>query len=147
MVIARLLAERGGELTAIEHDADWAAWVRSQLELEDLSGVTVLHAELEPHPQSWAGAPWYSRDVVAGLPAEIDLLLVDGPPGYGDGMERSRFPALGELSDRMAADGMVLLDDADRDPEREIAERWMREHESWTFGVDAELGIALGTRR
>ena len=36
IVIGRLLAERGGKLTAVEHDPDWAALVRRQVEREHL---------------------------------------------------------------------------------------------------------------
>ena len=64
---------------------------------------------------------------------EIDLLLVDGPPGYGEGMERSRYPALPALEPRLAPGAMVVLDDASRPGEREIIERWTEL--GWRFGV------------
>jgi predicted O-methyltransferase YrrM len=147
VVIGRLLRERGGTLTTLEHDPAWAALVRSQVDREGLGDVVeVIASSLEPHPSSWAGAPWYSRDSVARLPEEIDLLLVDGPPGYGEGMSHSRYPAMDALADRVGDGGLVALDDADRTPEREIVDRWTREHPGWTFGIDAEAGLALGKR-
>ena len=147
IVIGRLLTERGGTLTTLEHDPAWAALVRSQIDREGLGGVVdVIASSLEPHPSSWSGAPWYSEESVARMPEEIDLLLVDGPPGYGDGMSHSRYPAMDALADRIGDRGMVALDDADRAPEREIVDRWTREHPGWTFGIDAETGLALGRR-
>jgi predicted O-methyltransferase YrrM len=146
-VIGRLLAERGGKLTAVEHDPAWAALVRSQVERERLGNIVeVVVSSLEPHRASWSGAPWYSRESVALLPGGINLLLVDGPPGYGDGMAHSRYPAMATLADRVAPDGLVILDDADREPEREIIERWSEEHPDWSFGIDGGIGLALGRR-
>jgi len=148
VVIGRLLAERGGTLTSLEHDPDWAAMVRSQLEREGLEAtVELLVAPLEPHTDTWDGAPWYSAESVQTLPLGIDLLLVDGPPGNGEGMAHSRYPALAALSSRLAPEALVILDDADREPEQEIVERWSQELPEWRFGVDASLGVALGSRR
>jgi len=148
VVVGRLLAERGGTLTSVEHDPDWASIVRSQIAHEGLGDIVELVSEpLEPHPDSWAGAPWYSGNAIASLPSAIDLLLVDGPPGYGEGMSHSRYPALSTIADRLAPGALVILDDADRDPEREIIERWQERQPEWSFGVDAGLGLALGSRQ
>jgi predicted O-methyltransferase YrrM len=147
IVIGRLLAQRGGKLTALEHDPDWAALVRRQVERERLQDfVDVVVSSLEPHHASWSGAPWYPLDSVALLPGGISLLLIDGPPGYGEGMTHSRYPALPALVDRLAADAVVFLDDADREPEREIIARWAEEVPGWTFGIDAASGLAVGSR-
>ena len=147
IVIGRLLAQRGGKLTAVEHDPDWARLVRGQIERERLEGVVeVIASSLEPHPASWSGAPWYSRESVALLPDGISLLLIDGPPGYGDGMAHSRYPAMAALSGRVERGGLVMLDDADREPEREIVARWAEEMPDWSFSIDGASGLAVGRR-
>lgn len=147
VVIGRLLAERGGALTTVEHDPDWAAIVSAQLEREGLErAVELLVAPLEPYPQAWDGAPWYAPDAIDSLPGAIDLLLVDGPPGYGEGMAHSRYPALPSLAGRLARGAIVILDDAGRAAERQIIERWSAEMPEWTFGIDASIGLALGSR-
>ena len=147
-MIGRLLAERGGKLTVVEHDPAWAQLVRRQVELERLGdSVEVIASSLEPHPASWSGAPWYSRESLALLPEEISLLLIDGPPGYGEGMAHSRYPALPVLADRVEQGGVVMLDDADREPEREVVARWSEEMPDWSFGIDGASGLAVGSRR
>ena len=147
IVIGRLLAQRGGKLTTVEHNDAWGTVVRSQIERERLTDVVdVVPSSLEPHSASWSGAPWYSADSVALLPGGIDLLLVDGPPGYGEDMAHSRYPAMSALAHRMAPNGLVMLDDADREPEREIVARWSEEVPGWTFGIDSTSGLAVGNR-
>jgi len=148
VVLARLLSARGGRITSLEHDPDWAGVVGGQLSREGLTGVaTLIEAPLEPSALSLSGAPWYAESAVGALPpAGIDLLLVDGPPGYGEGMSHSRYPALPALADRLAPGCLVILDDADREPEREIVRRWEAECD-WEFGLDADVGLAVGRRR
>ena len=147
VVLARLVRERGGRVTSLEHDPNWARIVRSQLEHELLTDVaTLVEAPLEPHPLALGGAPWYSGAAVERIPHGIDLLLVDGPPGYGEGMEQSRHPALPALAEHLAPGSVVVLDDATRPAETEIVERWQSELPEWTFARDDSLGIAIGRR-
>lgn len=148
VVLARLLRERGGHLTSLEHDPSWLRLVASQLEGEGLGDFArLVEAPLAPHPLGLDGAPWYATGAVDDLPATgIDLLLVDGPPGYGPGMERSRYPALPALADRLAPGALVILDDATRPGEREILTRWERELPGWRFGERPHAGIAVGSR-
>jgi predicted O-methyltransferase YrrM len=145
VVLARLMRERGGRLRSLEHDPEWAGVVRSLLKGEGLTDVAqLIEAPLEPHAQSLGGAPWYPDAAVGGLPEGIELLLVDGPPGYGEGMERSRYPALPALDGKLAPGAMVVLDDAARPGEREILKRW--EAQAWSFAARDPEGIAVGTR-
>lgn len=157
VVIARLLAERGGRLTSLEHDPTWAAHVRRQLEAEELGAVTELvETPLEPLSKCQTNGevaidkegapPWYRKRALERLPGEVDLLLVDGPPGYGEGMEHSRYPALPLLADRLAESAVVFLDDATRPGEQAILAHWAEERPDWTFGVDPGAGIAIGRR-
>jgi predicted O-methyltransferase YrrM len=149
VVLARLMRERGGRITSLEHEPDWLRVVGSQLERERLSPTSsrLVHAPLESHPRSYDSAPWYANHALDELPATgIDLLLVDGPPGYGGGMERSRYPALPELAGRLAPGALVVLDDAGRPGEQQILARWQRELPEWSFSLRAESGIAVGCR-
>lgn len=148
LVLARLLRERGGRLTSVEHSPDWAAIVRRQLEREGLTDVARLaEAPLAEHPRGWDGAQWYAASALDELPRSgIELLLVDGPPGYGERAARSRYPALPALAERLAPGALVILDDLQRPGEQEIVERWGREMPEWEFGVDDGTGIAVGQR-
>lgn len=145
VALGRLLARGGGRLTSVEHDPGWARVVRSLLDANGLNeAVRLIEAPLEPHPRALDEAPWYDASALEGLPELIDLLLVDGPPGNEEGRERSRYPALPVLGERLAPGAVVMLDDAGRPGEREILERWTAEGE-WEFATGDE-GIAIGVR-
>jgi hypothetical protein len=60
-------------------------------------------------------------------------------------MARSRFPALPALADRLAPGALVVLDDADRDGERDILDAWERD-EGFTFDRRRAERIAIGRR-
>ncbi len=147
VVLARLARQLGGRIWAVEHHPGWAGWVRRALERDGLGGVaTVLEAPLEPHPSALSGAPWYAEDALEALPsAGVELLLVDGPPGYGEGMARSRYPALPVLGGRLADGALVVLDDAQREGELEILEAWERD-EGFSFDRRHAERIAVGRR-
>jgi predicted O-methyltransferase YrrM len=145
VVLARLLAPRGGSLTTVEHDPEWTQVVRSLLRADRITdGVRVIEAPLEPHSFALGEAPWYAASALESLPEGIDLLLVDGPPAGVEGLGRSRYPALPALAAKLALGAVVMLDDADRPGEREVLERWQADGE-WRFAIRDE-GIAIGVR-
>jgi len=145
IVLARLARQLGGRIVAVEHHPGWAGWVRRQLERDGLRDVaTVVEAPLAPHPLSLDGAPWYASGALDPVPGSgIELLLVDGPPGYGDGMARSRYPALPVLGSRLAPGALVVLDDAERPGESEILDLWGRD-QGWRFDRRPAERIAIG---
>jgi predicted O-methyltransferase YrrM len=148
VLLARLLREQGGGATldAIEHDADWAAWVSRRLEREGLASVAqVTLAPLEPHPLGWDGLPWYAQGPLAATldGAPIDLLLVDGPPAFDAAAARARYPALAALAPFLAPGAVVVLDDVVRDGEAAVLERWERES-AFRFERRPLEAIAIG---
>ena len=146
VVLGRLLAQQGGRLTSVEHDPDWAGVVRRLLESDGLTeAARLIEGPLEPHSLALDRARWYPESALAQLPAEIDLLLVDGPPGNEEGIERSRHPALPVLGERLGPGAMVVLDDAERPGEQGILENWGTGHADWDFTI-RDGGIAIGVR-
>src|SRR4051794_39372250 len=141
VVLTRLLRERGtGRLLALEHDGHWAALVNEQLRREALDDIArVVHAPLEGEP------PWYPAAVLRGLPDELDLLLVDGPPAYAAGHQARRAPALPRLRERLVAGAAVVLDDIARPGERAIVADWDAATD-WRFALDERAGAAIGRR-
>ena len=115
---ARLLAQRGSErhITTIEHDAEWEKGTSSQLERDGLAVLmTVVHAPLVKG--------WYDRSAIPQI-ADIDLLVVDGPPAQSADTRMARQPALAVFHPALTGDATVILDDARRRGERKVLQQW-----------------------
>ncbi|GAA2459330.1 class I SAM-dependent methyltransferase [Streptomyces glaucus] len=136
IVLARYMAQRGhGNVLSLEHDEKWASWVTDQLAREGLAEVArVVHAPLAEHPAAVKHVEWYTpRTVTDEVGAftdkhgPVDLLLVDGPPGWQQGRKMARYPAVPALKDFLAPGASVLLDDVNRSEGVEITKRWEAE--------------------
>lgn len=125
LMLARACALNGvGHVHSLENGADYAANTRREIARYGLDEYsTVLHAPLTPCTIHGVEYQWY--DTSALTAQNIDLLIIDGPPGF---LQRhSRYPALPLLRDRLAAQCSVFLDDAARPDEQELVARWCQE--------------------
>lgn len=142
LVLARCLQINGvGELISFDQHADFVAatgeWLADNGLSADLRGVPLV-----PSPDGWPGL-WYELN---GLPEQIDLLVIDGPPWtihpYVRGSAETLF-------DRISPGGVVMLDDAARPGERVVAARWRKRWPDFDFRLDTSgtKGTLIGTRR
>ena len=121
--IAYALEKDGGRLISVDHESEFADRTRSLLDLHEVSHLAEVRlAELRRLEIDGEEFQWYDVDAFRDL-NEIDLLIVDGPPGSLG--ETARFPALHVLESRLAPDAVVILDDADRPGEQGIVRRWI----------------------
>lgn len=126
VMLARCCAMNGhGHVWSLENGAGFAARTRAELERLGLSGhATVLDAPLTGYRLEAGDFQWYE---LSGLtPGTIDLLVIDGPPGFLQPL--SRYPALPLLHPRLAAAATVYLDDAARPDEQRILALWQAAH-------------------
>jgi len=125
MWIGRALRRVGeGRLISLENSADWVAIVAGLLQQEGLSSVEVRHAPMEPIKVAGREQPWYSASALADV-EEIDLLLIDGPPGRTSKL--ARYPAVPALRDKLRPGATVMLDDCHRRDEKETLRKWLAE--------------------
>lgn len=149
LYMARVLADHGGHLVAIEDDPDWRAIVAETLDRAGLTAtVTLVDAPPAPCRHALDGLDWYDTDaIVAALDARrIDLLLVDGPKAFDAPRRRARYPAWPVLGALMAPRAAIALDDADRPGEQDLLARWQADP-----AFDFELqplaaGMVMATR-
>jgi len=122
LVLARACQLTGlGVVVSLENGEEYAARTRDHLARYGLETVAdVRHAPLVPVEVSGQEYLWYDTDSLPAGP--IDMLVIDGPPGFV--RPHSRYPALPLLFDRLAEGCVVFLDDAAREDERAIAEMW-----------------------
>jgi predicted O-methyltransferase YrrM len=141
LAIARTLQQLGGgRVLSFDDDARWAAVTAAGLKQEGLDDIAEVRAV--PLAEIAAGgrhAPWYDLSG-ADRQARYDLILVDGPPAWkGDPL--ARLPALYELKNQLSDKGVLLLDDAARPGESEIARQWQRDCPDLHF---RKVGIGRG---
>jgi predicted O-methyltransferase YrrM len=116
----------GGRCISLDHDADYAAKTRADIERHGLGEyVEVVHCPLVSVDVAGETFRWYDLSKVEGLDA-IDVVFVDGPPGTTGPL--ARFPALPLLRERCAPGARFILDDAARPDEKAIVHRWTHEH-------------------
>jgi predicted O-methyltransferase YrrM len=122
------LAEQlgAGRVVALEHDLRFRRASQDLVRAHGLRDtVEIRHAPLSRwSDQAGATYQWYDRAALADL-TEIDLLLVDGPPGTTGG--QARYPAGPLLLPRCSAAALIVLDDTDRPDEQAISDRWLAE--------------------
>lgn len=126
-IIAAYCVEKNGRghVYSLDHDQRFGARTQAWLTAHELAEwATVRHAPLGRIALKDVAYQWYRHAILQEIPS-IDLLLVDGPPGYQGG--RTRFPALPVLFSRLAPDAVVLLDDAARADEQSIIAEWLRD--------------------
>lgn len=88
---------------------------------------------------------WYGGLVEQLGGKKIDLLIIDGPPGPIQ--KHSRYPALPLLMPFLNEHCIVVLDDASRDEEQEIARMWVEEYPDFALSFNLEgHGMAVLTR-
>lgn len=114
-----------GHVTSLDHDGHFAEETRKNIRLHRLENqATVLDAPLGNVSINHETYPWYTFSM-DNIPGPIDLLVIDGPPAnMGD---QVRYPAIPVFFDRLADDAVILLDDAAREGERKIVDRWITE--------------------
>ncbi len=131
IVIASALDKNGGgRLLAFEHEQVYlektAAHLRSQglAERVDLVYTPLRTYRFGDEEYRWYDIPWpILRIATAEHGAE--LVLVDGPPQATGAM--ARYPAHPLLKKYYAPSARILLDDAGREDEQQIAARWREE--------------------
>lgn len=123
VLAAQALQKLGsGRLIALEHDIAYARKTRKLLEERDLDKIaTVVVAPLSAYRINSADYSWYELEQEL-LTTPIGLLIVDGPPGTT--CDLARYPAVPLLFEHLNSQSIVVIDDASREDERTIVERW-----------------------
>lgn len=123
LVLAHSAASSGGvEISSVEHDPVYAARTGELLRQHDSEQHVSLHVvPLVARVRAGELHPLYLLDRAA-LASErpADLVLIDGPPAALGGRTGMLYQAL----DLSQAGTIVLLDDAERGPEREAVTWW-----------------------
>jgi len=124
LFLARALQLKGsGRLIALEHMEEFLEPTIEALKRHGLDDVAeVRHAPLSEVEIDGDTYLWYDPSSILDL-SDIDLLIVDGPPGSTG--TRARFPAYPLLNERLALSALILVDDLQRSDERAVVDAWL----------------------
>lgn len=147
LVIADALRQNGsGKLISLEHLQFYADKTRQTLLDENLTAWVDLRVN---QLEAWNGehlnpsdadkpSLWYALNL--HNVNNIDLLIVDGPPG--NTCLYARYPALPALFDRLSLNAEIWMDDANRQEEKEITEEWAKRYDLEMEIIPLEKGMS-----
>lgn len=121
ILLGLLIRNREIELWSLEDDPEWCERVRSVVNLHGIDNVRVCLAPLHDYGEY----TWYSPPVDE-MPRDVQLVICDGPAASTPG---GRYGLFSVMRSHLANQYVVLVDDADREGERKMLERWEREHD------------------
>lgn len=111
-----------GKLISIDHEFEFAQKTKKFIEINKLKEIVeVKYCPLSKYKYEELNWDWYNLSNV-NFEQKIDLLVVDGPPR--NIQNKSRFPALTNLIDKLSPQATIVLDDANRDNEKEVVKEW-----------------------
>ena len=105
---------------SIDNSSEYAGKTKEMLSLHKVINAEVRVAPLTAHA---SGVDWYDVSQLADI-SDIDLLFIDGPPGSKN--DRARHPALYECLSKLSPRAIVVIDDAGRDGEKDLAHEFAK---------------------
>lgn len=137
LLLAGIARQSGAAFHSLEHNQEWRTRVTHALTIHGLATHSTVHyAPL----QNYGQFDWYT--IPETLPANITLVICDGPPSTTSGGRHGVVPA---LRSRMAPVCTILMDDAKRKDEVAIIEQWERDFNTVSERHDTEKGFARVT--
>jgi hypothetical protein len=116
LLLRAVAKNRGIEHIVFEHIELWSAKVQKQLDKYKLLNSKICHVPIK----DFGDYSWYDISA-ATLPSTFSLVVCDGPPSSIKG---GRYGLVPLMKDKFTRDCVILLDDADREQEHEIARQW-----------------------
>lgn len=107
------------EIISLEHDRYFAGQTIALCNKYQISNARVCLRELKWRRIGLGLYKTYARDE---LPKDIDAVIVDGPPGT---VYRGREACLYDIFNNIKEDGVVILDDYNRPPEKDAVRNWL----------------------
>ncbi|MDR2099762.1 MAG: class I SAM-dependent methyltransferase [Campylobacteraceae bacterium] len=135
-----------GLLYSIDHSEQFGGQTLQNIKRESLENFVDLRiAPLEPwlseHIHSDTKSVfWYQKECIGDI-CDIDLLIVDGPPGMT--CPSARYPAVPALYDRLSPNAEVWLDDTSRSEEKKICETWAAKYNMNVKYFPLEKGLSV----
>jgi hypothetical protein len=117
-IVGGVIAQRHGNIVwALEHNPVWGARIQQALDAYSITSVRLCVNPL----RDYGAFTWYAPPL-AEMPESFALVLCDGPPAEKTPGGRSGM--LPVMQSRLARGCVILMDDAAREHESDLAARW-----------------------
>ena len=116
LLVGGIATSRGNAYWALEHTPEWADRVERFLDEFSLRQVTLDAKPL----RDYGDYSWYDPSFES-MPDSFDLVICDGPPGSTKGGRSGLVPV---MRSKLRKGCIVLLDDASREEEIRVAQKW-----------------------
>tara|TARA_B110000285_G_scaffold199677_1_gene232996 strand:- start:40 stop:579 length:540 start_codon:yes stop_codon:yes gene_type:complete len=128
-----------GKVIALEHDEEYYTKTVELIKEHQLEKwCKVYYAPLITYRINDEDWLWYDISKVV-FPDDVVLISADGPPGITQYI--ARYPALPLLKEYINKKTVVMLDDGDREEEKEIALRWSKEFKMRSVKYNSHKGF------
>ena len=125
-------------ITSIDNSAEYAGKTKNLLAAHGVTNVDVRIAPLAPHA---SGVEWYDLSQLNDV-TNIDFLFIDGPPGSKN--PKARHPAIAECISTLSHNAVIVIDDAGREGEKDMAHEFAKLLPSHTLEfLSHEKGTAI----
>lgn len=130
---------KGASVISVDHDVNFSSITRNNLDIHGLSDVVSVYSKpLKKQKINGKTCVWYDLPEVEN----VDMVLVDGPPASTQ--RHARYPALPVVYDKLSNNAIVILDDYNREEEREVVNRWLKEYPDFTLEeIKTDKGLAV----
>jgi hypothetical protein len=140
IILGRLLKKNNLTTTilSIDHNADWLKFLNKSKEINEIKDqVQLIHAPLKASNYSIDDMMWYDTTILSKETSGkvFDMVLIDGPSAYQPTIEKSRYPALPFVINKLACNSSIYLDDANRPGEKYILQEWGKHFPSIKFFI------------
>jgi len=142
LYMAQLLKERKmqGKIHSVDHSEEYFKIIEENVANTGLENeISLYYCPLKKLTIN--GKEWQWYDISKLTVASIDLLIVDGPPGWLQ--EKMRYPAVPLLIDRLTDGAFVIVDDYKRHDDAAMVKDWLAELPQ--LKLIAELNTEKGT--
>ncbi len=125
-----------GTSLSLDHDSYYAEITRKNLEVNTIGNISIVkHCPLYDYIDNGQNWKWYQTEYL-NLTEKIDMLIIDGPPRNTQVL--ARYPAVPLLHEYFSDRTLILIDDAKRNDEIIIVEKWIKFLESNGYHVNIE---------
>jgi len=143
-LIAESISQIGeGKLISLEHDIKWVEIIEASLKKEKLNRfVEFNYVPLKKYQMENESFEWYSKIDKINSEGPYDLILIDGPPSVKP-TDPGRVGALFVLMPSIKKGTIILLDDGNRESEKNAVNVWMKHYKGMFKSniVDLKKGL------